>query len=63
MKEAVVFKVRSRILRCNTCGKYTLSDRCRNCGTSTVNTFPPRYSPQDRYGKYRRMFRADEMED
>ncbi|MBN1389724.1 MAG: RNA-protein complex protein Nop10 [Candidatus Thermoplasmatota archaeon] len=55
--------MRSRILRCNTCGKYTLSDRCRNCGTSTVNTFPPRYSPQDRYGKYRRMFRADEMED
>jgi rRNA maturation protein Nop10 len=22
----------------------------------TVNTFPPRYSPEDRYGKYRRRY-------
>jgi rRNA maturation protein Nop10 len=32
-----------------------LTDRCRKCNTTSENTFPPRYSPQDRFGKYRRM--------
>lgn len=59
----VVFIVRSRILRCNECMRYTLKEKCRECDAPTVNTFPPRYSPQDRYGKYRRMYHTDEKED
>ncbi|MGA1865866.1 MAG: RNA-protein complex protein Nop10 [Thermoplasmatota archaeon] len=55
--------MRSRILRCNECMRYTLKEKCRECDAPTVNTFPPRYSPQDRYGRYRRMYHTDEKED
>jgi rRNA maturation protein Nop10 len=30
--------------------------KCPKCDTLTENTFPPRYSPEDKYGKYRRMY-------
>ena len=46
--------MRSRIKRCPACRRYTLSERCPECGGQTENTFPPRYSPEDRYGEYRR---------
>ncbi|MCU0798490.1 MAG: RNA-protein complex protein Nop10 [Candidatus Thermoplasmatota archaeon] len=49
--------MRSRIKRCNDCRTYTLKDQCPKCGLAVINTFPPRYSPEDRYGKYRRMAR------
>ena len=52
--------------RCPDCKLYTLKDRCPECGTVSVNTFPPRYSPEDRFGKYRRMTlygSSDEEED
>ncbi|MGA1822921.1 MAG: RNA-protein complex protein Nop10 [Thermoplasmatota archaeon] len=47
--------MRSRIKRCGICRMYTLKDHCPKCGEPTGNTFPPRYSPADKYGKYRRM--------
>ncbi|MDY6765096.1 MAG: RNA-protein complex protein Nop10 [Halobacteria archaeon] len=33
---------------------YTLRDKCPECGKVTRNTSPPRFSPDDPYGKYRR---------
>jgi H/ACA ribonucleoprotein complex subunit 3 len=54
--------VRSRILRCVSCQKYTMKGSCPVCGSLTENTFPPRYSPEDRYGKYRRLY-YKEVED
>lgn len=47
--------MRSRIKRCSNCRTYTLKDQCPKCSSVVMNTFPPRYSPEDRYGKYRRM--------
>lgn len=47
--------MRSRIKRCSHCHAYTLKDSCPGCGSPVVNTIPPRYSPEDRYGRYRRM--------
>jgi H/ACA ribonucleoprotein complex subunit 3 len=44
----------SRIRRCPACGRYTLSDSCPKCGRATVCPVPPRFSPDDRYGRYRR---------
>ncbi|HKW42995.1 MAG TPA: RNA-protein complex protein Nop10 [Thermoplasmata archaeon] len=40
--------------KCRACGRYSLKDRCPNCGEATGNPMPPRYSPEDRYGAYRR---------
>lgn len=39
--------------KCQGCGTYTLNQTCK-CGGETMVPQPPRYSPQDRYGTYRR---------
>lgn len=46
--------MRSKILRCTACGRYTLLDICPACGDHAVITKPARFSPDDPYGKYRR---------
>lgn len=43
-----------RMQRCAGCGSYTLSDQCPRCGARTAQPHPPRFSPEDRYGHYRR---------
>jgi H/ACA ribonucleoprotein complex subunit 3 len=50
----------SKILYCKTCEKYTLLETCSKCGEKTVNKNPPRFSPQDHYGKYRRMLKKQQ---
>ncbi|HEY7589260.1 MAG TPA: RNA-protein complex protein Nop10 [Thermoplasmata archaeon] len=46
--------MRSILKKCRACGTYTLADTCPKCGTATGNPMPPRYSPEDPYGAYRR---------
>ena len=41
---------------------YTLSDRCRECGSPTENTAPAPFSPEDPYGGYRRALKRRERE-
>jgi H/ACA ribonucleoprotein complex subunit 3 len=41
------------MLKCVDCGKYTLSDQCPSCGGRTVTVHPARYSPDDKYARYR----------
>jgi H/ACA ribonucleoprotein complex subunit 3 len=36
------------------CGKYTVMEKCPVCGQPTLTAHPPRFSPEDRYGDYRR---------
>ena len=31
-----------------------MSQTCRKCGNPSTTPHPPRFSPEDRYGKYRR---------
>jgi H/ACA ribonucleoprotein complex subunit 3 len=45
--------------KCQKCGTYALGDRCPKCGGKTKNAEPPKYSPQDKYGKYRRMMKLE----
>jgi H/ACA ribonucleoprotein complex subunit 3 len=45
--------MRSILRKCENCDKYTLKSLC-SCGNKTNVPQPPRYSPQDRYGDYRR---------
>jgi H/ACA ribonucleoprotein complex subunit 3 len=42
------------MFKCPDCGGYTFGKTCKECDVSTINPLPARYSPQDRYGKYRR---------
>ena len=43
------------IRKCTTCKKYTINKLiCPYCGGQTKNPHPPKFSVQDKYGKYRR---------
>jgi len=46
------------ILKCEKCGKYGLKSDCI-CGGKLININPPKYSPQDKYAKYRRMAKEE----
>lgn len=39
------------ILKCNICNSYTLKQE--HCNNKTVTIKPAKYSPEDRYQKYR----------
>jgi H/ACA ribonucleoprotein complex subunit 3 len=43
-----------KMKKCKKCGTYTFSEICPNCGSKTSNPEPPKFSPADKYGKYRR---------
>ena len=44
----------SDILFCPTCKTYTLNNICIRCKKKTITKKPPKFSPQDHYGEYRR---------
>ncbi|MEA1906818.1 MAG: RNA-protein complex protein Nop10 [Euryarchaeota archaeon] len=50
--------MKSKILRCTQCNRYTLEETCPVCDSATVNPRPARFSPEDRYGEYRRRMKA-----
>jgi H/ACA ribonucleoprotein complex subunit 3 len=51
-----------KIHKCQKCGTYTLKGECVKCNAHTSTVGPARYSPQDPYGRYRRMMK-EEMDD
>ncbi|MBI2076223.1 MAG: ribosome biogenesis protein [Candidatus Aenigmarchaeota archaeon] len=42
--------------KCVKCGSYLLADG--HCGEKTRTPHPPKFSSEDRFGKYRRMAKA-----
>lgn len=46
-----------KIRTCKECKTYTFKEHCPKCGGETKNPNPPKYSPEDAYGKYRRLGR------
>ena len=47
-----------QILKCRKCGSYGLSVDC-SCGGDRVSPKPPKYSPEDKYAKYRRAYKKE----
>ena len=45
--------MKSLMLRCTQCRTYTLSEKCNKCGGKAVTVHPARYSPDDKYARYR----------
>lgn len=45
---------RTLIYRCASCRSYTLKTTCPTCDVATKNPLPPKFSPEDPYGVYRR---------
>lgn len=50
--------MKSYIKKCIVCGVYTLNEM--HCGKKTASVGALKFSPQDKYGKYRR--KAKEIE-
>ena len=48
----------SLIRYCRACARYTLAGTCSQCHAATRSPHPARFSPQDRYGVYRRRLYA-----
>ncbi|MDI6643035.1 MAG: RNA-protein complex protein Nop10 [Candidatus Hodarchaeaceae archaeon] len=46
-----------KLKKCKSCGAYTLKDMCPACGGQTTTPHPPKFSPLDPYGKYRRILK------
>ncbi|MDE1826558.1 hypothetical protein DYY67_1465 [Candidatus Nitrosotalea sp. TS] len=39
--------------KCTNCKRYTLKDECPKCGSNTASVHPGKYSPDDKYARYR----------
>ncbi len=45
--------------KCKSCVTYTMKEKCPTCGGVTVSPHPPKFSPADPYGKYRRALKKE----
>lgn len=45
------------LLRCQVCGAYTM--KATHCNEKTLSPKPAKYSPDDKYGKYRRIAKKE----
>ena len=50
----MLMDVKSLIMKCPACGTYTMSEVCGKDGQKTRSSIPMRFTPDDRYAKYRR---------
>ena len=48
----------NHILKCGECGSYGMEAKC-SCGGARAKPKPPRYSPEDKYGHYRRQYKEE----
>jgi H/ACA ribonucleoprotein complex subunit 3 len=56
--EVVICTVTSVQYKCPSCGSYSLTESCA-CGSMRVSPKPPKYSPEDKYGRYRRQYKEE----
>jgi H/ACA ribonucleoprotein complex subunit 3 len=46
--------MRFQLRKCGSCNHYTLKDNCPRCNEETRTCHPAKFSPDDKYMKYRR---------
>lgn len=49
------------LFKCKVCGIYTIKEKCPKCGQKTTRPIPPKYSPLDKYGAYRRKVKFESL--
>jgi H/ACA ribonucleoprotein complex subunit 3 len=45
--------MKSLLFRCPKCSRYTMEARCPSCGEVAKMAAPAKYSPDDKYARYR----------
>jgi H/ACA ribonucleoprotein complex subunit 3 len=51
--------------KCADCGRYGIKNpdqKCKACGGTLINPHPPKYSPVDKYQKYRISYFKEEFD-
>ena len=51
--------MKTLLRKCPSCRDYTLKEQCPKCGGTTLMPMPAKYSPEDRYGEYRRRLKKE----
>jgi H/ACA ribonucleoprotein complex subunit 3 len=51
--------VKTLLRKCGSCRSYTMMSTCPKCGGVTFMSMPAKYSPDDRYGEYRRRLKKE----
>ena len=47
------------IRKCPNCKIYTFKEICPKCGSKTIRVIPPKFSPEDKWGDYRRKMKRE----
>ncbi len=42
-----------QLRKCVNCKRYTIKDKCPKCSSATTSVHPGKYSPDDKYARYR----------
>jgi len=45
--------MRFQLRKCKKCNKYSLKESCSACNEKTVSVHPAKFSPDDKYMRYR----------
>ncbi|MEA4956547.1 hypothetical protein SDC9_07682 [bioreactor metagenome] len=53
--------MKMKMHRCNSCNIYTIKNTCPNCDGDLNVIYPPKYSIEDKYGKYRRKLKEEAL--
>jgi H/ACA ribonucleoprotein complex subunit 3 len=48
------------ILTCKKCDIYTMKGTCKKCDEKTLTPKPARFSPEDKWGKWRRQAKKEQ---
>ena len=47
----------SKLKKCKSCNSYTLKENCPKCKEKTFTIKPAKFSPEDKYGAQRRLYK------
>lgn len=50
-----------KMQKCSSCSIYTIQKQCPQCKGDLNVIFPPKFSIEDKYGKYRRILKKENM--
>lgn len=45
--------MKNLLFKCEKCSRYTMEAKCPQCGGATKMAAPAKYSPDDKYARYR----------
>ena len=51
--------MKKEIHKCPTCNTYTLNEICPSDNSKTITPKPAKYSPEDKYGSFRRKYKKN----